>query len=104
LSAAPVWYHWEGSDLFLCLRVQPRASHDELLGPHGDHLRVRITAPPVEGKANEHLRRFLAQLFGVPRARVELLAGQQSRTKRWRVRAPDRLPPLIPPPPSTGRG
>ena len=102
MSAGPAWYRWEGADLVLCLRVQPRASRDELLGPEGGHLRVRVTAPPVAGKANEHLRRFLAELFGVPRARVELLAGEQSRTKRWRVRGPDRLPSLIPPP-SRGR-
>lgn len=99
MSAVPAWYRWEGADLVLSLRVQPRASRDELLGSEGEHLRVRITAPPVEGKANEHLRRFLAELFGVPRTRVELLAGGQSRTKRWRVRAPGRLPPLIAPPP-----
>lgn len=99
MSAVPHWYRWEGTDLVLSLRVQPRASRDELLAPEGEHLRVRITAPPVEGKANEHLRRFLAGVFAVPRARVELLAGEQSRTKRWRVRAPGRLPPQIPPPP-----
>lgn len=99
MSATPTWYRWEGADLVLCLRVQPRAGRDELVGASDDHLRVRITAPPVEGKANEHLRRFLAELFGVPRARVELLAGGQSRTKRWRVRRPDRLPPVIAPPP-----
>lgn len=69
-----------------------------MIGPEGGHLKVRITAPPVEGKANEHLRRFLAGLFGVPRARVELLAGGGSRVKRLRVCAPARLPGLVPPP------
>ena len=96
MSAEPTWYRWEGEDLLLSLRVQPRAARDELVGPAGDHLRVRITAPPVEGKANEHLRRFLAGLFHVPRAGVELLAGDQSRSKRLRIRAPARVPALIP--------
>ena len=49
------WFRWESDDLLLSLRVQPRASQDEFVGPHGDHFKVRITAPPVEGKANAHL-------------------------------------------------
>lgn len=86
------WYRWEGRDLVLHLRVQPRARRDELGEPVGDQLKVRITAPPVEGKANEHLIRFLADSFGVPTARVTLLAGSQNRTKRLRIAAPSRLP------------
>lgn len=92
------WYRWEGDDLLLRVRAQPRASRDELVGPEGGHLKVRITAPPLEGKANEHLSRFLAGLFAVPRARVELLAGDRSRIKRLRICSPGRLPELIPPP------
>ena len=78
------WYRWEAGDLLLSLRVQPRAKKDELAEPMGDQLKVRITAAPVDGKANAHLRRFLARLFGVPASRVELLAGEQARTKRLR--------------------
>lgn len=89
------WYRWEGDDLLLSLRVQPRAKRDELAEPMGDHLRVRITAAPVEGKANAHLRRFLARLFRVPASRVELLGGELARTKRLRVRAPVRIPEMI---------
>jgi uncharacterized protein len=74
------------------IRVQPRARRDELGEPLGDELKVRITAPPVEGKANEHLVRFLADSFGVPVARVTFLAGGQSRSKRLRVATPSRLP------------
>jgi uncharacterized protein (TIGR00251 family) len=90
--AAPGWYRWDAGDLVLSLRVQPRAKRDEVLGPAGDHLRVRITAPPVEGKANEHLRGFLADLFGVVRSQVILLAGERGRVKRVRIRDPVRLP------------
>lgn len=86
------WYAWRGDDLLLTLRVQPRASRDELVGPLGDALKVRITAPPVDGKANEHLIRFLAKAFGVPRSAVELLSGDTGRDKRFCIRAPSRLP------------
>ena len=64
----------------------------------GDHFRVRIQAPPVEGKANGALCRFLAESFGVPLSQVELLAGAQSRAKRLLIRAPRRLPLPMPRP------
>ena len=91
------WYRWQDEDLLLSLRVQPRASKDEVVGTEGGCLKVRITAPPVEGKANEHLRRFLGRVFGVPASRVELIGGGQARNKRLRIRAPSKLPDLIPP-------
>ena len=81
----------------LSVRVQPRARRDELVGPEGGWLKVRITAPPVEGKANEHLRRFLAGVFGVSPGRVELVAGEHARHKRVRVHGPAKLPDMIPP-------
>jgi uncharacterized protein (TIGR00251 family) len=80
----------------LSLRVQPRARKDELVGPEGDWLKVKITAPPVEGKANEHLKRFLARVFGVSPARVELTAGEHARHKRVRIHMPAKLPDQIP--------
>lgn len=95
MTDAGGWYRWRNGDLLLNVRVQPRARKDELVGPQGGHLKVRITAPPVEGRANEHLRRFLATTFGVPRCRVELVAGRQARDKRLLVRSPAILPDLI---------
>jgi len=86
------WYQWQGDDLVLSIRVQPRASRDEIVGPHGDALKVRITAPPVEGKANAHLLKFLAAAFDVPRASVTLLSGDSARGKRIRICAPRHLP------------
>ncbi len=91
------FHRWEGDSLFLAIRVQPRASRDEIVGPHGDSLKVRITAPPVDGRANAHLIKYLAKAFGVPRARVTLLAGESGRDKRLRIDAPGRLPACIPP-------
>lgn len=89
---APAWYRWEGPDLFLAVHVQPKARQDEIVGPHGDRLKIRITAPPVDGKANAHLIRYLADCFGVPAGSVELLAGGSGRDKRLRIHAPRRLP------------
>ena len=86
------WYRWQDESLLLSVRVQPRAKRDELIGPQDGHLRVRITAPPVDGKANDHLRRFLATEFGVPQSQVELVAGAQARLKRIRILAPRKLP------------
>lgn len=86
------WYRWQGDDLLLTLRIQPRASRDEIVGPHGDTLKVRITAPPVDGKANQHLLRFLAEVFDVPQASVELITGETGREKRIRITRPRRLP------------
>ena len=86
------WYRWEGDELLLSLRVQPRASSDKFVGPHGNEYKLRITAPPVDGKANEHLRRFLAKAFAVPGARVVLEAGHHAKTKRIRIRDPKSFP------------
>jgi uncharacterized protein (TIGR00251 family) len=87
------YYQWQGENLILHLRVQPRASRDEIIGPHGsDALKVRITAPPVEGQANDHLIRFLAKAFGVSRSQVRLLAGDSSRSKHLSIDAPRKLP------------
>jgi len=65
----------------LRLRVQPRASREEVVGVSGDAIRVRLTAPPVEGAANEALIRFLALRLEVPRSAVELVSGLTGRTK-----------------------
>ena len=90
------WCRWDGDDLWLAVHVQPRARRDEIVGAHGDRLKIRITAPPIEGQANAHLIRFLAECFGVPAGAVELTAGTSGRDKRLRIRKPGRLPPGIP--------
>jgi len=86
------WFRWEDDDLILSLRVQPRSRKDEFIAPHGDYYKVRITAPPVEGKANQHLLHFLARSFGVKRSQVSMQTGQRSRNKLFRIHAPDRFP------------
>jgi uncharacterized protein (TIGR00251 family) len=86
------WFRREGPDLILQIRVQPRASADAIAGVMGDCLKVRLTAPPVEGKANEHLIAYLARLFGVPKSRVILERGDSSKHKQLRICSPQKLP------------
>ena len=65
----------------LSVRLVPRASRNEIAGFEGEILRVRVTAPPVEGKANQALVRLLAKRLDVPRGAVRVVAGQASRQK-----------------------
>ncbi|MBS1200425.1 MAG: protein Mettu [Proteobacteria bacterium] len=89
------WIRQDEGGITLALRVQPRASRDEVAGLHGDRLKVRITAPPVDGAANEHLRRFIAGLFGVAPAQVRLLRGETGRDKLVAVSGAKSLPPVL---------
>lgn len=82
----------DGADLLLVIHAQPGASRSEFAGLHGEALKVRVRAPAVDGKANDALRRFLAEAFAVAPAGVELVSGPASRHKRWRIRAPQRIP------------
>jgi uncharacterized protein (TIGR00251 family) len=86
------WFRWDGEDLILRIRVQPRSSREGIAGPEGDRLKVRLHAPPVEGEANESLIAIIAKGCGVPRRQVELIRGQKSRDKDLRVGSPNRLP------------
>ncbi|MVW74331.1 DUF167 domain-containing protein [Pseudomonas xionganensis] len=86
------FYRWDGADLILDCHLQPKASKDEVAGLHGERLKIRLTAPPVEGKANAQLLAFLATCFAVSKSQVSLESGQQSRQKRVRIRQPQQLP------------
>ncbi len=72
------------------MHVQPRAGRDEIVGRHADALRVRVHAPPVEGKATDAVRKLLAGAFGLPASRVEFVSGERSRLKRFRLRGVSR--------------
>ena len=67
------------------IRVQPRASRNAVAGEMGDALKLALTAPPVEGKANEACVEFLSKLLKVPRSSVTIAAGEASRNKVIRV-------------------
>jgi uncharacterized protein (TIGR00251 family) len=75
------WYRCTGEVLTLTLHVQPGAKRSEVAGLHGDALKIRLAAPPIEGRANDALCRFIADLFEVPVRQVELKQGAQSRHK-----------------------
>jgi uncharacterized protein len=68
------------------VKVVPRASKNQIVGMEGDAIKIRLNAPPVEGKANEALIKFLAETLGVSRAQIEIVRGHASRRKLVRVR------------------
>ena len=72
--------------VILPVRVQPRASKNEIAGEMNGALRVRLQAPAVENRANEALVDFLAQLLKTPKSAVRILSGERSRTKRIEIR------------------
>jgi hypothetical protein len=82
----------DGDDLVIELRVQPRASRNGLDGLHGGRLKVRLQAPPVDGRANDALVALMAEVFGVPRARIMIEQGLAGRDKRVRIRGAGGLP------------
>ena len=85
--AGPPWLQGSGDIWLLSLHVQPGAKVTSVQGEHGDALKIRLAAPPVDGKANAALLSFIAASLRVPRQAVELVSGQTSRQKRVRIRA-----------------
>lgn len=75
------WYRRSEDVITLTLHVQPGAKRSEIAGLHGDSLKIRLAAPPIEGRANEALLKFIASVFAVPLRNVELHHGCQSRHK-----------------------
>jgi len=69
----------------LSVRVQPRASRNEVAGLEGDTLKIRLTAPPVDGEANEACLAFLAKLLDLSPSRLAIIQGARSRTKIIRI-------------------
>ncbi len=80
------WLREERGGVVLTVKATPRARASGVAGIDGDWLRVHLQAPPVDGKANEALVRWLAGALGVPRGAVEIVAGAAARVKRVRVR------------------
>ncbi len=83
--ARPAWLSSSGDDVFLDVLVSPRASRTRVMGVHDDRLKIQIAAPPVDGKANDELVRFLAETLGVSRAQVEVVGGASSKRKTVRL-------------------
>ncbi|TCV96905.1 DUF167 family protein YggU [Biostraticola tofi] len=85
----------QADGLVLKLYIQPKASRDQIVGIHGDEVKVAITAPPVDGQANSHLTRFLAKQFGVAKSRITIEKGELGRHKQLRITQPQRIPEII---------
>ena len=76
------WLSESGKGAILTVHAVPGATRTEVAGLHGDAVKIRIHAPPVDGKANEALVEFLAETLDVPGASVCILAGESGRRKR----------------------
>jgi uncharacterized protein len=79
------WLTSDATGVTLALVIQPRAGKTAVVGPHGDALKVRVAAPPVDGAANEELIDFLSAVLHVPKSSVTVRTGQTGRRKRVRV-------------------
>ena len=80
------WLRATRDGFSLTVRAVPRASATEIAGVTGDSLRIRVQAPPADGKANAALVKFLAAKLGVRRGDITIAAGRSARTKRVQVR------------------
>ncbi|ROV61896.1 MULTISPECIES: DUF167 family protein YggU [Vibrio] len=85
----------EGEDVVLRLYIQPKASRDKIVGLHGEEIKIAITAPPVDGKANGHLTKYLAKQFKVAKGLVNIEKGELGRHKQVRIISPNQIPTEI---------
>lgn len=82
---APAYLREQDGAVLLALKVQPRASRNEIVGPLGAELKLKVMAPPVDSAANEAVVEFLARQLGLPRRAVSLVRGQTSPHKTIRL-------------------
>lgn len=75
------WLNEDGDGVKIKVHVQPGGMRSEVLGLYGDRLKVRIHAPPVDGKANDEMIRFLSEILALPRSHVQILSGHHTRQK-----------------------
>lgn len=87
------WHEWRGDTLVLKLQIKPRARASGIDGLHGGRLRVRLGAPPVDGKANDELIGFFATAFALPRRAISIVHGEHGTSKTLELAAPRAVPP-----------
>ncbi len=87
MSTSPPWLHQHGEDVLLDVVVVPRASRTRILSVYDDRLKIQLAAPPVDGKANDALVRFLAETLDMPRAQIEVVGGAANKRKTVRVKS-----------------
>ena len=84
--AATPYLQQRSDGVCISLKVQPRASRNEIAGPIGNELKIKVTAPPVDSAANEAVLELIAEILGCPRHQLELSRGATSRHKQILVR------------------
>ncbi len=89
------FFAWEGDTLIVNILGKPAASKDAIGKPKGTQLKVSVTAAPQNGKATDHMVRYLAPLFGVAVADITVVFGRESVHKQLRIRAPQKLPAVF---------
>ena len=72
-------------EIVLKVYLQPRSPKNEVVGPYRDGIKVKVTSPPVEGKANEELLRFLSRVWKIPQSHIEIIRGHYAREKILRI-------------------
>ena len=83
----PAWIEARTDGLVVALHVQPGARRTAIVGPHGDRLKVAVSSPPADGRANSALLAFLAERLAIPKSCLRLLSGASSREKRVAIDA-----------------
>lgn len=86
------FYTFDNQTLTLFLHIQPGAKQTEFVGLHGERLKIRIKAPPVDGKANAEIIRFLAAQFCVTKSQIEIISGDLGRQKTVQITGLKELP------------
>jgi len=89
------FFSFKNSHLIINVIIQPRASKDEIVGLHDGRLKIRLKAPPVNGKANQYLVLYLAKLFKRPKSTIQVTKGQTSRLKTLHIESITILPPQL---------
>lgn len=85
---------WQGDDLVLTVRISPGAQKDAV-SVDASGIRIKVQAPPVDGKANKQLRKYLGQCFDLPQSRIQIVRGQSGRLKTIRIERPTSLPDFV---------
>jgi hypothetical protein len=91
------FFRWDGDTLVVNVLGKPAAAKDAVGKPKGAQLKVSVTAQPHNGRATDHMVRFLAPLFGVAVRDIEVVFGRESIHKQLRIRTPSRWPPVFGP-------
>jgi hypothetical protein len=89
------FYYWEGDVLVLNILGTPSAKQDKIGKPKGNQLKISVTAEPINGRATDHMVRYLAKQFDVNVKDIEVVFGQMNVNKQLRIKSPKKLPAVI---------